>query len=112
MGVVPKLTDIGYTGYSTFGPREMRADIAQINTHIDPIFWRGHRGLVDPEILIKQTVETLDARMDGIQDATEPLGFLTHHLVQDAETWEFSKNFLSEMLEGGALPANIRKILE
>lgn len=112
MDIAPKLALLGYSGFSTFGPRNTLSRISQINTHIDPIFWRGHRGLVDPDTLIKQAAGILDARVEGEQDATEPLGFLTHHLVHNSEIWEFSDAFLREMLEGGAIPANIRKILE
>lgn len=106
------LASLDYAGFSTFGARSGTALLPQINTHIDPIFWRGHRGLVEPEQLISQTAKLLNARCDGEQDPSEPLGYLTHHLVHTPEVWEFSANFISEMLEGGAIPADLREVLK
>lgn len=105
------LARLNYGGFSTYGPRPNSADLPQINTHIDPIFWRGHRGLADPVSLIAQAVEILDARCNGTQDASEPFGLLTHHLVHEPEVWELSKNFMIKMLDGGAHPANLKDIL-
>jgi hypothetical protein len=100
--VVSALKSVGYAGLSTFGPRNNNPDITQINTHIDPIFWRGHRGLVDPAVLIDQTVATLDARRTSAQDPIEPMGYLTHHLVHNDAIWDFTRGFLSELQNGGA----------
>lgn len=105
------LTHYGYSGFSTFGPRPNSGDISQVNTHIDPIYWRGHRGLVEPNDLITQAADILNARCDGTQDTIEPLGLLTHHLVHVPEVWDFSTAFISEMLGGGAHPANLKEIL-
>ncbi len=101
--VVAGLADVGFDAVSTYNPRKSvlaAPGVAQINTHIDPIFWRGHRGLVDPEILVSQTVTLLQDRRSGITDAQEPLGYLTHHLVHDADIWEFSRQFLLEICDG------------
>jgi hypothetical protein len=105
------LASLNFSGFSTYGPRPKSAALPQINTHIDPIFWRGHRGLADPTSLIAQAAEILDARCNCTQDATEPFGLLTHHLVHVPEVWEFSANFMIEMLDGGAYPANLKEIL-
>ncbi|PSL18756.1 polysaccharide deacetylase family protein [Shimia abyssi] len=101
--VLSILQDVGFTTVSTFQSRTSAQPIAgleQVNTHIDPIFWRGARGLVEPVTLVSQTVELLEKRRRGILDAAEPLGYLTHHLVHDAEIWEFSRQFLTEICEG------------
>ena len=105
------LVQTGYVGFSTYGARTNSATLPQINTHIDPIFWRGHRGLADPSDMIIQAANILSARCDGLQDANEPFGLLTHHLVHVPEVWEFSKTFITEMLDGGAHPANLKEIL-
>jgi hypothetical protein len=110
--VVSALKPIGFAALSTFGPRSNNIDIAQINTHIDPIFWRGHRGLVDPAALVARTVEILDARRAGAQDPTEPMGYLTHHLVHDDQIWEFSRGFLSELQNGGATCVTMKDYLK
>lgn len=106
-GFMPVLTRAGYGGVSTFGPRTAGTDLLQINTHVDPIYWRGHRGLADPEALIAGAVATLRARRNGETDSDEPLGLLTHHLVHDADIWEFSAQMLRVLLGGGAQVADI-----
>lgn len=101
--VVAGLAEAGFSAVSTYNPRkaELAAPgLAQINTHIDPIFWRGHRGLVDAETLVSQIVSLLKDRRAGRTDNQEPLGYLTHHLVHDADIWEFSRQFLQEVCEG------------
>lgn len=101
--LLPVLAELGFDALSTYLPRkaaEPVAGVTQINTHIDPIFWRGTRGLVPAEELVAQTVALLQARRAGTQDNAEPLGYLTHHLVHDADIWEFSKQFMIEMCEG------------
>ena len=109
--LVNDLKRMGYFGLSTFGPRSTSLSLPQINTHIDPIFWRGHRGLVDPDLLIAQTVARMSARLEGREDGSEPLGYLTHHLVHTPEIWDFSERFLGTLLEGGAVIADLRKDL-
>jgi len=101
--LLPTLADFGIDALSTYLPRQTATPIAgvtQINTHIDPIFWRGTRGLVPPDDLVAQTVALLQARRTGMQDNAEPLGYLTHHLVHDADIWEFSQQFMQEMCDG------------
>jgi len=109
------LKDAGYLGVSTFTPRTARdavVNLCQINTHLDPINWRGDRDLKEPDALISETVDLLRARLDGTQDATEPLGYLSHHLVHTPQVWEFSKRYLTELLEGGAEVQPLAPLLE
>ncbi|WP_299044059.1 polysaccharide deacetylase [uncultured Tateyamaria sp.] len=101
------LADQGYTAVSTFGPRaraEAAPGLAQINTHIDPIWWKGTRDLVEPDAVIATACAHLSARRHGAEDATEPFGLLTHHLVHTPAIWAFTTGFLHEMLSGGARP--------
>ncbi|MFY0659393.1 MAG: polysaccharide deacetylase family protein [Shimia sp.] len=101
--VVAGLAETGFDAVSTYSPRKTAmavSGVAQINTHIDPIFWRGHRGLVNTETLVPQVVTLLQDRRAGLTDNQEPLGYLTHHLVHDADIWEFSRQFLLEICEG------------
>ncbi|MEL7133213.1 MAG: polysaccharide deacetylase family protein [Pseudomonadota bacterium] len=105
--LLPTLSAEGYTALSTFGARDTdmpAPGLRQINTHVDPIWWKGTRDLVDPDQLITQTVSYLQARRRGEADASEPLGLLTHHLVHTPAIWAFSEIFLHEMLSGGATP--------
>jgi len=99
----PELAKIGYTLLSTYGPRPAPFafnGLTQINTHIDPINWRGDRSAVPADELVAKLVQTLMDRRTGHSDITEPLGLLTHHLVHDTAIWEISRAVLSELLDG------------
>ncbi|MEP2641767.1 polysaccharide deacetylase family protein [Roseobacter sp.] len=103
--ILPHLVSAGHRIVSTFQPRPCRHPVAglmAVNTHIDPIDWRGTRGLKPPAEIIAETVHQLAARRCGDTDATEPFGYLTHHLVHNVDIWSFSRRFLIELLEGGA----------
>ena len=105
--VVQDLHAQGYTVLSTFGARaqpQAAPGLAAINTHIDPIWWKGTRDLVDPDTLIARACAHLDARRAGTEDAREPLGLLTHHLVHTNAIWDFTTAFVQELLAGGATP--------
>ncbi len=105
--VVSALGAQGYTAISTFGPRAQTlaaVGVEQINTHIDPIWWKKTRDLVPAQTLIEQAAQLIEERCDGRADATEPFGFLTHHLVHTPAIWAFAHDFLTEMLSGGAIP--------
>ncbi|MEO0938283.1 MAG: polysaccharide deacetylase family protein [Pseudomonadota bacterium] len=97
----------GYAALSTYGPRAKQRDVGvqRLNTHIDPIDWRGSRGLADPAALIDRAA----AQMRDYPD--EPLGFLTHHLVHTAEVTAFSRAFLLEMLNAGAVAPPVGSLI-
>lgn len=102
-GFIPELQAVGYTGFSTFTPRPSQwvADgVTQVNTHVDPIDWHGSRSLVDPAAILAHTVRTLQDRRFDKTDASEPLGFLTHHLVHDPAIWDFTTAFLQRFAAG------------
>ncbi|MGJ8625955.1 MAG: polysaccharide deacetylase family protein [Sulfitobacter sp.] len=114
VGIVPALADQGYVALSTYTPRSNRLaapGLVQVNTHMDPIHWRGGGGLVSPEDQIAALVKLLTDRREGRSDAAEPLGFLTHHLVHDDAIWDFTSACLSTLLDGGAIPCNLREAL-
>lgn len=105
--VVAELPAIGFRILSTATPRNtaMAAPgLEQINTHLDPIDWRGTRGLVSPDVLIARTAELLQDRREGRADNAEPFGVLTHHLVHDQDIWTFTEELLGKLLHGPALP--------
>ncbi|MEM9578646.1 MAG: polysaccharide deacetylase family protein [Pseudomonadota bacterium] len=109
------LTDAGVRGVSTFSPRTARLaapGLVQINTHIDPIDWHGSRDLKDPAMLIDETADLLNRRLQGEVDQTEPFGYLTHHLIHSERLWAFSRQFLTELLDAGATPQPIAPLLE
>lgn len=98
-----KLKTLGYKGFSTYGPRRNRwskRGMEQINTHVDPINWRGSRSLDDPAQIIARMVEQLAARRTGQADNSEPYGYLTHHKAHDADIWAFSEQLLMKFKGG------------
>lgn len=105
--VLPLLADAGYGAISTYTPRESvyACDgLIRINTHIDPINWRGDRSVVPPDQLLAQTVTLLKDRRAGKADNTEPLGLLTHHLVHDSAIRDFTAKFIETLMAGPVTP--------
>ncbi|MCV2888448.1 polysaccharide deacetylase family protein [Ruegeria aquimaris] len=105
--IVEELPGLGYRVVSTATPRkraEPVAGLCQINTHLDPIDWRGSRSLLDPQRLIAQVTDQLGDRREGRADNDEPYGILTHHLVHDAAIWAFTEALLSRLMNGPARP--------
>lgn len=97
------LAEAGYMMVSGFTPRRsaMAAPgLMRINTHLDPIHWRGDRGLVPPDRLIAQLVSDLADRRDGRRDRDEPYGLLTHHLVHDTAIWDFTRDLIRRLMDG------------
>jgi hypothetical protein len=110
--LAPALAGLGYRALSTYLPRpapEAAPGLGQVNTHVDPIDWRGTRGLVDPDTMIARTAALLADRRSGAADADEPLGLLTHHLVHDAAIWDFADRWIAEMLDGPTIPWTLPK---
>jgi hypothetical protein len=105
--VIAALPALGFSTLSTFTPRDAAQaapGLERINTHLDPIDWRGTRSLADPDRLIAQLADQLRARRHGDADIHEPYGILTHHLVHDAAIWTFTRDLLIRLLDGPADP--------
>jgi hypothetical protein len=88
-GVIGRLTGCGFVGLSTFGRRAGAAaapGLAQINTHLDPVDWRGTRLFVGETVALTRLIAVLDAE--------EPVGILSHHLAMDEAGWAFFDRLL------------------
>jgi len=97
-GLFPELKALGYAGISRYKPRKKAmpvAGFAEINTHIDPVFWRGGRTARAESEILSMAVDHLYARRKGHVDAREPTGFLSHHLMFDEALWEVTYKLLS-----------------
>lgn len=71
----------------------LRADVRQINVHLDIIDWRGSRGGRDRDELVEELANHLAwARSNG----GTAIGVLTHHLVHDGCAWEFLDELFAE----------------
>lgn len=89
---VGDLARAGYTGLSTFQPRQAKEPapgLWQVNTHVDIIDWRSGRVFAGEDIVLQMLVAQLSAGRLGQRDADEPLGLLTHHGVHDRAAWKF-----------------------
>ncbi len=109
---LPLLAEFGYRSLSTYTPRTARMaapGVVQVNTHIDPIFWRGGGGLVPPSKIVAQITGLLNDRRLGPADAEEPLGLLTHHLAHDGAIWAFTAACLEVLIKGGGEPIDLSK---
>jgi len=89
--LIGRLAACGFTGLSTYGPRDLAAaaDLVQVNTHLDPIDWRGERLFVGEPAALERLIAVLDP--------DEPIGILSHHLAMDEPGWRFLEQ-LFEML--------------
>ena len=92
--LVPTLPEIGFSGLSTFG-RRPRAEAVRglrlVNTHLDLIDWKGHRGFVGMEAALATLVAALGAARSASE---EPIGVLSHHLAMDEAGWDFLRSLL------------------
>ncbi len=101
--IAQELPGLGFRVLSTATPRKSRfaaPGLERVNTHLDPIDWRGTRGLVSPDKLIMQATALLRDRREGQADNAEPFGLLTHHLVHDDDIWTFTRELLHRFLTG------------
>ncbi|MDH3451491.1 MAG: polysaccharide deacetylase family protein [Gammaproteobacteria bacterium] len=97
--LLARLSEHGYRGISTFSARAAVLDaqgLTRVNTHVDPIAWRGGRGFCGDTVALRQVLEHLSERRLGRADRTEPTGLLTHHLVQDDDCWAFCDRLITE----------------
>ena len=86
------LNTAGLAYLSTYGdPFAPSTDSAVIDTQVDPIFWRGHRGyLGDGPVLERLCGHLATRRAAGPGSAIDrPTGIMTHHMVHDEECWGF-----------------------
>ncbi len=88
--VAAERSKVGLVGLSTFGETEC-AD-RRVNCHLDPISWKTTRGFIGWPRATHLINEELDRRLNG---SDEPFGLLTHHLVHDANLWDFVDAFLN-----------------
>jgi len=98
---VAALPDLGYTGLSTFGPRdefETVPGLTWINTHLDIVDWRGGRGFVGERRALETTINFLSTQRQAGGNAGTPFGLLTHHLAQDDDGWSYIETFVATIV--------------
>jgi len=91
--LVPTLPEIGFSGLSTFGPRQRARPVRgllQVNTHVDLINWQAGRGFVGEEAALEALIRSLSYAR---KETGEPVGLLSHHLAMDGGAWDFLSLF-------------------
>ena len=96
--LLPEIADLGFAGVSRFKARQQAVPVsgfAEVNTHIDPVDWRGSRSAHSHAYILGMALDHLCARRSGDVDDREPTGFLSHHLMYDEPLWEVTYKLLS-----------------
>ncbi len=91
--LITQLPKAGISALSTIGPTNSKLAIAQVNTHVDIIDWRGNRKFRGRAAL-DSIINHLSRRRLGEIDPAEATGLLTHHINHDESCW----NFVTELL--------------
>ena len=88
---LPLLRKAGLEAISRSGPRSHAfvTGLRVSNIHCVPIVWSDPPSFGSDDIYLSKLVDHLEGRRQGRYDADEPTGVLTHHLVQDARSYEF-----------------------
>ncbi|SEC90058.1 Predicted glycosyl transferase [Rhizobiales bacterium GAS188] len=93
-----RLKEVGFAGLSTFKRRRSREaapGVIQVNTHVDPVFWRGHGGLRDEAAMLDDLAALARETAAQAAEEREPIGLLTHHLEHDPWVWRFVEELLA-----------------
>jgi peptidoglycan/xylan/chitin deacetylase (PgdA/CDA1 family) len=91
------LPELGFRAVSGFGHKPLfdgSPPLAEINTHVDIIDWRGTRGGRDPAWLAQDLARELALARE--QSPSLTIGILTHHLVHDDLAWVFLDELFAE----------------
>jgi len=95
--LLPALASCGFAAISAFTARETywaAPGLVRLNTHLDPVDWRGGNADHGIKACLETTLQLLAALRHG-EIAPQPLGLLSHHLRHDATGWAFLAEFLS-----------------
>lgn len=101
---LPLLRHAGVRAISRARPRAHPAvsGLRVSNVHCVPIRWSDPPSFGPDEIYLAQLVDHLEGRRQGRYDADEPTGILTHHLVQDARSYDFMAKLRETVTEHSA----------
>ena len=98
--LVSHMADLGYRGLSTWKARRPGpppTGLRIINTHLDPIDWRGGRTPKNEQAVAIELLRKLRWRRAHPEQAKEPLGLLTHHLLLGPELEQTLNNLLAHI---------------
>ena len=88
---LPFLSPAGLTAISRKGPRNapVACRLVVSNIHCVPIAWTAPPSFGEDANYLSAIVDHLEGRRMGRYDTAEATGVLTHHLVQNARSYEF-----------------------
>ena len=86
--LVALLPQAGFAGLSTAGRQAGSPGLRQVNSHLDPIDWHGTGHCRPAGDLIAET--TRHVRSRRVEASDEPIGLLTHHLLDDPAAERFA----------------------
>lgn len=98
-----RLPEAGFVGLSTFSTRLEEGKpggsrvFSRVDTHVDPIDWRGGGGIVRAPAHIAALAGMLENQLAHGPPELGPVGVLTHHLVHDAWIWNFVRALLERL---------------
>jgi hypothetical protein len=95
---LPLLWSHGLTGISRKGPRASpfaAEGVLQVNAHMAPIKWSTPPSFGGDDLYLDQVIDHLRGRRLGTYDAAEATGLLTHHLVQNDQSYVFIARFVA-----------------
>ncbi len=98
--VTAALPGLGFTALSGYGPRaapHAGPGLAVVNTHCDPIRWRGGAHFAGTASSLSDLIDHLTNRRLRHADAAEPTGLLTHHADMDGPSWAFTEDLLQAL---------------
>lgn len=99
--LIKHLPEVGLRALSMEGARPQRfasPGVIALNTHCDPIKWKGGARFTGTERALDEIVRHLAARRLGSADIAEPTGLCTHHLAHDGATWDFVEALIARTL--------------
>ena len=95
------LAPLGFTALSGFQLRQQywaAPGLVRLNTHIDPVDWKGQDSAVGRKMALAVAERCLKAMRTGAAPQ-QALGLLTHHLRHDNAGWDFVAEFLARVQE-------------
>jgi len=95
------LLPLGFTVLSGFQLRRQywaAEGVVQLNTHIDPVDWKGQDSVAGCKTALAAAQRCLQVMRLGAAPQ-QTLGLLTHHLRHDSAGWDFIVEFLARVLE-------------
>ena len=109
------LSQAGIMAISRKGAREcaINSGLVVSNVHCAPILWSDPPSFSTESDYLSIIIDHLEGRRRGRYDSTEPTGILTHHLVQNKQSYAFMTT-LSEIVSQhpAALWLNAREVFQ